>query len=282
MEVDFENHISDSAFLVNESRARRRRMSRDHCAEQWVLPKQRERVRKLWEDYSREVYRMDDVVVSLRNRFFLDRLQAFVRTHSEAVLVNLGAGFTSYPFLLDRGIRALEVDLPHVTAYKKLRINDLRKARVLPDRPIEFCDANLNHLDDLVCLEKALTSILEGKSSFILMEGLTYYLDPQSLDKLFGVFLKHQSVGSIVAFDYWEPGLSDQPIFARFRQFFVRRLGHALHNYNLFDERYVRTRLGYDVAELSNVIDQEVRLLGTKMLRAEQILFEHYAILTRT
>jgi O-methyltransferase involved in polyketide biosynthesis len=279
--VDFENHISDSAFLVNESRARRREMSLDRYAEQWVLPEQRERIRKLWTDFSAQVYPFDDMVLSLRNRFFLDRLQAFVNIHAEPALVNLGAGFTSYPFLLDRCIHVLEVDLPHVTTYKKLRINTLKEAGVLPDRPIEFCDVNLTYPEELVRFEKALRATLEGKPSFVLMEGLTYYLDAASLDRLFELFLKYQSVGSIVAFDYWKPELSDQPIFVRLRQFFERQLGHATSDYNLFDEGYLRTRLGYEVAELSNVIQQEAGVLGTRMLLRQEILFEHYAILMR-
>ncbi len=37
-----EGHISDTAFLVNESRARRMDMSRDVYAEQWVLPERQQ------------------------------------------------------------------------------------------------------------------------------------------------------------------------------------------------------------------------------------------------
>jgi O-methyltransferase involved in polyketide biosynthesis len=279
--VDFQNNISASAFLVNESRARRRGMSLDRYAEQWVLPEQREQIAKLWDDFSAQVYPFDDVVLSMRNRFFLDRLQAFVNIHAEPALVNLGAGFTSYPFLLDRSIRVLEADLPHVTAYKKLRISSLKEAGLLPVRTIEFCDVNLTYPDELVRFERAVRATLEGRPSFILMEGLTYYLDPTLLNKLFEVFSKYQSVGSLVALDYWEPELAEQPVFVRLRQFFERQLGHAPCDYNLFDERYVRTRPGYEAAELSDVIQQEAGVLGTTTLRPEEILFEHYAILMR-
>jgi O-methyltransferase involved in polyketide biosynthesis len=256
-------------------------MSLDRYAEQWVLPEQREQIAKLWDDFSAQVYPFDDVVLSMRNRFFLDRLQAFVNIHAEPALVNLGAGFTSYPFLLDRSIRVLEADLPHVTAYKKLRISSLKEAGLLPVRTIEFCDVNLTYPDELVRFERAVRATLEGRPSFILMEGLTYYLDPTLLNKLFEVFSKYQSVGSLVALDYWEPELAEQPVFVRLRQFFERQLGHAPCDYNLFDERYVRTRPGYEAAELSDVIQQEAGVLGTTTLRPEEILFEHYAILMR-
>jgi hypothetical protein len=137
--MDFTQHISDSAFLVNESRARRSDLSGDYYAHHWVDPERRERVRKLWNDFSSCVYPFDDIVLSIRNRFFLERIQAFVSNHADSALVNLGAGFTSYPFLLDRSIRVLEVDFPHVTTYKQSRIDDLTQRGVLPIRSIQFC-----------------------------------------------------------------------------------------------------------------------------------------------
>jgi O-methyltransferase involved in polyketide biosynthesis len=114
------------------------------------------------------------------------------------------------------------------------------------------------------------------------MEGLTYYLDPASLNRLFDIILKHQSTGSRVAFDYWPPELAFKPIFTRLCHFFAGRLEHASRDYNLLDEGYIRSRPGYTVAERSNVVAEEARVLKTRTLLAEEILLEHYAILTRT
>ena len=280
--MEFVPHISDSAFLVNESRARRSDLSGDGYAQHWVVHERRERVRTLWNDFSSCVYPFDDIVLSIRNRFFLERMQAFVDTHADPAVVNLGAGFTSYPFLLDPSIRVLEVDFPHVVAYKQSRIKDLTRGGILPARDIQFCGVDLTSPDDWTRLELALAAAADGRPSFILMEGLTYYLDPASLNRIFDIILEHQSIGSRVAFDYWPPELAPTPVFNRLRHFFETRLEHAPRDYNLLDEGYVRSRPGYTVAEHSNVVAEETRVLKTARLRPEEILFEHYAILTRT
>jgi O-methyltransferase involved in polyketide biosynthesis len=183
---------------------------------------------------------------------------------------------------LESGIRVLEVDFPHVTTYKQSRINDLVHQGLLPARPIQFCGVDLTSPDDLARFELALKTTVDQRASFILMEGLTYYLDRASLDRLFDIFRKHQSTGSSVAFDYWPRELGDKPICTRLREYFETHLGQAPHDYNFLDEGYVRSRRGYAVAELSNVVAEETRILGTQILQTGEILCEHYAILTKT
>jgi O-methyltransferase involved in polyketide biosynthesis len=110
LNMDTEKHISDTAFLVNESRARKVDVSQDIYAEHWVRPGSRERVRDLWDDFAREVYPHDDLELAVRNRYFFAHLLKLVHTSENPVFVNLGAGFTSYPFLLNQNIACIEVD----------------------------------------------------------------------------------------------------------------------------------------------------------------------------
>ena len=277
--MEFNEHISDSAFLVNESRARKQEVSRDRFAEQWVPPERVAHVRQLWDDFNRAVYPFDDLVVSVRNRFFLDRLQAFVELHPDSVFVNAGAGFTSYPFLLDRPIRVLEVDFPHVTVLKKSRMRKLQKAGTLPDRHVEFFAADLIDAGDVQRLAKVLATAVQGRPSFFLLEGLTYYLDCESLDRLFRLFADVQTPGSLVALDYWIPD-PQHPVHARLTQFFRSRFGYT-GDFNLLDKAYLRTHSGFEVQELTHVLEQEAKYAGTSSLIADQTLFEHYAVLTR-
>ena len=72
--MDSEPDIALTAALVNESRSRREDLSRDRYARLWVTGQSRQQ----WDAFSREVYPLDDIELSLRNRFFLERISEFM------------------------------------------------------------------------------------------------------------------------------------------------------------------------------------------------------------
>jgi O-methyltransferase involved in polyketide biosynthesis len=274
--MNFDGHISESAFLVNESRARNVELSRDRFAHLWVT----DATRKLWEDFTSLVYPHDDIELPLRNRFFLDRLNAYRNSRHDAVFVNIGAGFTSYPFLTDAPCRCVEVDYPHVIGFKRSRIEEWKKGGLLPDREIDFWEGDVTVERDTKLLENYLASLLANKPSFVLMEGLTYYLDMSVLRRFFAVCSHVQEHGSALAFDYWTPDVLDHPVFKRFQMFFCDRLGHEQSNYNLFDLDYIRSIAGYDIGETNDIQKLEREFANTnRLVRYEDILPEHYAIL---
>ncbi len=271
-------HIADSAFLVNESRARNVPLSRDRFARLWV----NEATRRLWEDFSREVYPHDAIELGLRNRFFLERLTEQVRRRGVTCFVNLGAGFTSYPFLLDESLDCVEVDFPHVLAYKKTRVDRWQREGRLPRRRIAFLPADLNDPDDLRALEGNLQDRLAGAVSFFLAEGLTYYLPAESLQRLFALCARVQGEGSFLAFDFWTPAVEGQPVFQRFVRFCADRFGHRAERYNLLSEEDVASLPGYEVIETTDVQALEREFAGTSVLAdPAEILPENYALLVR-
>jgi O-methyltransferase involved in polyketide biosynthesis len=274
----FDKHISESALLVNESRARNVSLSRDRFAHLWVG----ESTRALWEAFSREVYPHDAIELGARNRFFLESLAAFTDSVADPVFVNVGAGFTSYPFLLERPCTCIEIDYEHVVAVKRRKIEAWRREEILPARNIEFMAADLARDEDLRRLEEQLASRFAGSPSFILMEGLTYYLAPAGMETLLEIFRKLQTTGSLLAFDFWTPDTREHPTFDRLRRFFSERFGHRESHYNLFDIDRVRAIRGYDPVAHTNVQELERRFLGTTVLQHyDEILPEHYVILKR-
>lgn len=153
VKMKINNTISESAFLVNESRARRVDISHDVYASLWTT----DSTQNLWEDFKRKVYAYDDIELSLRNRFFLDNLNSFISSTDKPIFINIGAGFTSYPFLINKPCRCIEVDLAHVLDFKQEKIQLLIKDKKLPDCNIEFIAVDLckktdvNHLYDALC-----------------------------------------------------------------------------------------------------------------------------------
>ena len=270
--------ISESAFLVNESRARRINISKDIYSYLWTDSKTNE----LWEDFSKKVYSYDDIELSIRNRFFLEQLQSFIDINSNPIFINVGAGFTSYPFLLNKICRYVEIDFKNIITYKSKMVNKWIREGVLPNRNIIFLPADLCNIKDVNRVKRTLCSIIKNDSSFLLLEGITYYLDIHPLDFLIRNFIDFQKVDSILAFDFWRPQNEFHPIFIRLRKFFAERFDFHLTEYNLFNQVYIENIKGYDIIEITSVQELEKMYSNTDLLNNyNEILPENYAVLKR-
>ena len=165
--------ISDSAFLVNESRSRREDISKDIYAYLWI----NESTNKLWNDFYDEVYPFDDIQLSLRNRFFLEKLKLFINESSHPIFVNIGAGFSSYPFLVSKDCEFIEVDLPNIINYKQEKIKQFIKKGDISNKDITFLSADICNKFDLMRLKEHLINSIKNNPSFILLEGITYFIN---------------------------------------------------------------------------------------------------------
>jgi O-methyltransferase involved in polyketide biosynthesis len=273
-----DRHISESAFLVNESRARNVGLSRDRYAGLWVS----EATRRLWEDFSREVYPFDDTELALRNRFFLGVLESSIVNRPDTVFINFAAGFTSYPFLTEQPCRCIEVDFEHVVNFKRGKIEEWRQQGILPGREIDFIPCDLRKGVDVEKLGAQLRTKLASGHTTAFFEGITYYLEHAVLLGLFDLLRNVQRPGSIMALDFWTPDVVTHPVHARFRKFFADRFGHDESDYNLFDEGFLRRIDGYDLVEHTDIVGLERRFSDTcKLVHPQEILPEHYAVLER-
>ncbi len=268
--------ISDSAFLVNESRARNVALSRDSFARLWVT----DSTRRLWEDFSRAVYPLDDVELPLRNRFYLAVLDAALRRDPETVFVNLAAGFTSYPYLVEKLPRAIEVDFEHVCNFKRRKIAEWQGEGLLPAREVEFMPCDLSSDGDLDSLASHVGEILSTAPSVVFLEGITYYLHTAWLGRILGLLARAQRPRSVVALDFWTPEVEQHPVHVRFRRFFAERFGHAETEYSLFEPDTFRSIEGYDLVDLCDIVELEKRFSNDRKLTEPlEIIPECYAVL---
>jgi O-methyltransferase involved in polyketide biosynthesis len=276
--MSIQRTLSESAFLVNESRARRVDISQDRFARLWVSKTTRE----LWEDFTARVYPYDAIELGLRNRFFLESLRFFVRSAQNPVFVNIGAGFTSYPFLVEEPCRSIEVDLEHVIDFKRKKIATWIKNGRMPKRTIEFISADLCRSSDRKQLQARLTSSLADAPSFLLLEGITYYLNEAVLHALFEMCAAIQRPGSVLAFDYWDPTIAENPVFLRFKKFCSERFGHKETRYTFFDEEFIHGIPGYTSVEQTDIQRLERQYTQTALLvNSLEILPENYVVLKR-
>jgi O-methyltransferase involved in polyketide biosynthesis len=271
--------ISDSAFLVNESRARNVSLSRDRYAHLWVS----ERTRRLWEDFTREVYPYDELELGLRNRFFLTQLETSARAGQVQVFINFAAGFTSYPYLIDAPLSCFEIDLEHVIRYKRRRIEKWQAEGLLPRRDVTYLEFDLTEPEALTRLRRELTPRLRGRASFLMTEGLVYYLEPPVLARLWSLFAELQTEGSFYALDFWSPLIARHPVLLRFGTFCRERFGYQRDHYTFLMPDDVGRIAGYRLAVLTDIQKLEKQVLQTEILADyERILPENYAVLQRT
>ena len=273
-----EKDISASAFLVNESRARNEALSLDIHAKLWVD----EDVRKLWTQFNDEVYNRDPRAMAVRNRFFLGRLNDFFSRHPGGLFLNIAAGFTSYPYLMDPRVETVEVDLPDVVTYKSRRVKEFQEAGQLPRRRVCFLAADLNSDPGRRALEASLAGIIRERPSFILLEGISYYLDPVAFGDLMAQAARIQCPGSEVAMDYWLPEVVDNGVFNRFRDFLARRCGHPLRQYHLMTPNQVGGIEGYFPGVETDVSAVERMLCEAPILQDwEGRIPENFVVLIR-
>lgn len=202
--------IYDTAFWTAASRASLENISKDIYAKYWL----NEDSKRRHEQYIKQVDSFENLLLSLRNRFFLEQMKEFFDENPNASLINIGAGLTSYPFLLDEKRKYYEVDCEEIVEIKKKKIKEF------PKRKITFISADLNDINEI---EKLFSFLEEGKS-FVLLEGLIYYLKKQNVDKLLELIDKIQSSGSRLGIVSWPPALKQRPVFKRFKQFVSKTL----------------------------------------------------------
>lgn len=212
--------VNDTAYWMAACRASDVNMSGDTFAHLWL----NEASCAHHAEYVEAVTTMENVTLSLRHRYFLEVARQFLADNSEAVFVNIGAGFTSYPFLLPENRLYIEVDSPDNVHKKQKRIEQLNADEMLPPRNIVFVSADLSNRDNLQELERTLKALITGKKSFFLLEGLVYYLPEWSTKSLLNIIdnLQPQN-GSQLGLVTWNFGTFETPMYKRFEQYMTER-----------------------------------------------------------
>lgn len=274
-----ERTLSASAFIVNESRARAEALSLDSYAKLWVD----DDVRKLWCLFRDEVYAQDPQALAARNRFFLECADSFFTGNPHGIFINIAAGFTSYPYLMENPVETIEIDLPAVVEYKKKKTREFRTAGYLPDRDVTYLACDLNTGKGIEAIVPTLSEKTKERPSFILLEGISYYLKRDSFFSLLNAVSRLQTPGSELSLDYWEPEVLKNRIFMKFRDFLEKRCGHPGRGYNLLTPTDIRSISGYSVGLETDVSAVERRISEKPVLQEwTKRLPENFVKLVRT
>lgn len=248
--------VEITAYLVNESRARLPDLSGDWLAAEWIPPAGRGAVGQLWQDFAECVYPHDDLVVALRARCVLDTLGSALRREPETVLVVLGAGFSSYPWLLPFP-HSIEVDLPEIVTAKQRRAAELRSAGKIDERDVTYLAADLADEHQLLGLAGRLTALAAGRPAAVVAEGVVFYLPAAAATAIarLGAVMDR---GAPTIITYWPAGAADHPVLAAQRQWFRRRAVPENAAY-------------HSPADLSGEPGRQLRVLAPEQLQREYL-----------
>ena len=243
--------VDASAHVVNCFRAKYTNISLDNFAHLWVT----KTAEKLANRYLKEVGESEDIAHCLRHRFFLERLREFHIQVTNGVFINIGAGFTNYPYLINTPIASCEVDKPNLIKSKQQRIQKLQSSQQLPERDILFlCTTDLNNSSENKKLFDSLSQWIGSRQSFILMEGLLYWLSQDSVNSLFKHLQQTQIAGSLLALNAFKPSETSKAMFQRLRKFSEKGYGIGNFSPNTLSETFHENLLGYKLIDQANYI----------------------------
>jgi O-methyltransferase involved in polyketide biosynthesis len=238
-------------------------ISRDIYAHLWVTPEAVSR----WNELSAQVYPHDDLNVSLRNRFYLDHIEAFVASQRRPFLVNIATGFDNYPFLIRKPCGFLQLDRDNIIGLKKRRVTQWMRSGKLPRRRIRFLATDLNDRHQQAVLKRTLARTVGNRPCFVTMEGITYYLHPETLERLFAILREVLTAGSLVALDYWKPDAMKYPVMVRLRKLLDRQFGCRGQRWNLLEHRRLCRIPGFTEIESTDIAALERKHSSTRIFR---------------
>ena len=277
-----EHTLSSTAFLTAMARARREDISSDFLAHAWLPPEMTSEFNAFYQRYSQGVCEVEDTGLALRNRYFLGKLREFQTTNPYGVFINFAAGLSSYPFLLERSMESYEIDRAEIIEFKASRIKQLAERFTPLTRSVKFLEADLSDPRACTSTFETLTSGVRGRPTFVLLEGISYYLSPDRWQTCLQKIANLQERGSVLAFDFWPPSAREHQVFERLRRFYQVEFDWQPADFHLIDPDSLTALDGYSGARITNALAEEAAFFGKPLPQEYDATFlEHYAIFRR-
>lgn len=269
--------IHETAFATATLRSHHEDLSGDYYAKLWNNNKT-----NIWlKDYLSNVSTEDVYTHCLRNRYFLDTLKKLIKTNNVEVLINFGSGFSMYPFLLNESLINIEIDKPEIVNYKSLKINEWQSSKQLPEREIHFIgvDFSKNYEQDLL---SKINTIVKNKTSFILIEGVLFFLNKEETNRIFSFFSQLQSIGDFIGSVSYQDSIKETIAFKKLLSFFNKKVSKtSASDYLTLEDSFYINRTGYSLIDHQDYFSQSKKYNHTVVLEKEAILNEHFYLLKK-
>ena len=237
--------IHETAFVTSAFRAFDEDLSQDNFAKLWENNKTEQWVAEYLDHVSSE----ETYTHCLRNRYFLNTIKKLVAGGEVEVLINFGSGFSMYPFLLDEHIIHVEIDKPEIVDYKMDKIDYWQRNYILPKRNIHFIGVDFS-TDYKESLLSKINTIKGTKSSFILIEGVLFFLSRTETNGLFKFFDVIQNSGDYVGSASFQDTLKNSLAFKNLLKFFNQKVAKTSKNdYQTIEDKYYKSLANYNLID---------------------------------
>ncbi|MBC6417998.1 MAG: class I SAM-dependent methyltransferase [Prochloron sp. SP5CPC1] len=277
-----EHTLSSTAFLTAIARARRKDVSLDSLAPYWLPANMEEDFNAFHQRYLQQVCDVEDIGLALRNRYFLTAICDFQSANPEGVFINFAAGLSSYPYLLEQSIESYEIDLAEMIEFKASRIQQIIEQLQLPQRPVHFLVGDLSDPEESISIFETLAHHIDGRPTFVLLEGISYYLKAELWQFYLGRIAEIQETNSVLAFDFWPPSALQHPVFQRLRSFYQDEFDWPESDFQLIDPNSLTMTSGYSNVKITHALAEEAAFFQKSLPdRYDATFLEHFAVLHR-
>jgi len=269
--------IHETAFVTSAFRAGNENLSRDMYAKLWPNKKTDEHAAR----YTNAVSKYEPFAHCLRNRYFFEEIKKLFFAKKIEVLINFGCGFSMYPFLLNEGIVHIEIDMPDVVAYKKNKVQEWQLNGKLPQREIHYIASDFND-EDFADLLLKVKSIKKGRPSFILIEGVLFFIGGSDTHRLFFLFDAIQEEGEFIGSVSFRKALEKTEVFQKLINFVEGNLEkNRQFNFQTINDEYYRNLDNYELTDHQDTLGLAAAYAPEITPNREDVLVEHMYILKK-
>lgn len=211
--------IQETAFVTSAFRSSDEELSKDMYAKLWKNSKT-----NVWiKNYLASVSKDEAFTHCLRNRYFYEEIKKLSENDEIEMLINFGCGFSMYPFLLNENLIHIEIDKPEIIDFKREKITKWQEANELPKRKIHYISTDFSQENEKNLLSE-INSIKKEKKSFILIEGVLFFLSKNETNRIFELFRKIQNKGEFIGSVSFEDSLQKTAVFKRLMNFHNKKV----------------------------------------------------------
>lgn len=269
--------IHETAFVTATYRASDEALSKDVYSSYWKNEKTDQWIANYLENVSPE----ESFTHCLRNRYFYEVIKGLKAEHQIEVLINFGCGFSMYPFLFEDDLIHIEIDQQDVISYKKQEVQNLIASGKLPKREIHYIAKDFNLEKEELTAE--IKSITKGRPSFVLIEGVLFFLSKSVADELFALIREIQTPGSYLGSVSFLDEIEQTDVFQRLIDSFNKDMNlEGEFNYLTLPTRYYESLPSYDLIEHEDYVSLSKQYSPNKIIEdGNSILNEHMYLLKR-
>lgn len=271
------HQVEDTAFVIAHYRAQDPTFSKDPYAFLWESNGAARIARK----FDKRVSPFETILHCARNRAILNYLIKYSHSNHTTCIINIGAGFSMYPFVLAEKIQHIEIDLPNVAAYKKEKIAAFIKQEELPEREVSYLSFDITKKEGLSALGENIASC-KARRKIILIEGLFYFLSRIEIEQLLSFCRKTLAPNDILICESYNDALEGTNVYKRLMDFFGTDFKlNATEHGNLAHSFYKKLE-GFKLVERTSsfTISQEEGKLPIS-IPEEEVLNEHIYVLEK-